>query len=59
MAIHNTGSQPKDIQFYAGVEWCLWNALDDFTNFQRNFSTGEVEIKDSVIYHKNRIPGAA
>ena len=52
VAIHNTGSQSKDIQFYAGVEWCLWNALDDFTNFQRNFSTGEVEIKDSVIYHK-------
>ena len=22
------------------------------TNFQRNFSTGEVEIQDSVIYHK-------
>ena len=34
------------------MEFCLWNALDDQTNFQRNFSTGEVEIKDSVIYHK-------
>ena len=30
----------------------LWNAEDDMTNFQRNFNTGEVEIEDSVIYHK-------
>ena len=29
-----------------------WNALDDMTNFQRNFSTGEVEIEGSTIYHK-------
>ncbi|RTY98506.1 glycosyl transferase, partial [Flavobacterium bomense] len=32
--------------------WALWNAEDDMTNFQRNFSTGEVEVEDSVIYHK-------
>ena len=34
------------------MEWCLWNAAADMENFQRNFSTGEVEIEDSVIYHK-------
>ena len=33
-------------------EWALWNAATDMENFQRNFSTGEVEIEDSVIYHK-------
>jgi cellobiose phosphorylase len=26
--------------------------MDDMTNFQRNFSTGEVEVKGSAIYHK-------
>ena len=30
----------------------MWNAATDMENFQRNFSTGEVEIEDSVIYHK-------
>jgi cellobiose phosphorylase len=30
----------------------LWNAATDMENFQRNFSTGEVEIEGSVIYHK-------
>ncbi len=48
----NSGSTKKTFSLYSFVEWCLWNALDDMTNFQRNFSTGEVEIEDSVIYHK-------
>ena len=26
--------------------------MDDMTNFQRNFSTGEVEVHGSAIYHK-------
>jgi cellobiose phosphorylase len=34
------------------AEFCLWNAQDDATNFQRNFNTGEVEVEGSVIYHK-------
>ena len=34
------------------MEWCLWNAATDMENFQRNFSTGEVEVDGSTIYHK-------
>jgi cellobiose phosphorylase len=34
------------------VEWNLWNALDDMTNFQRNYNIGEVEVENSAIYHK-------
>ncbi len=48
----NNGKAAKKIKFFSFVEFCLWNALDDMTNFQRNFSTGEVEVKGSVIYHK-------
>ncbi len=48
----NKGKTVKKIKFFSFVEFCLWNALDDMTNFQRNFSTGEVEVKESVIYHK-------
>jgi cellobiose phosphorylase len=50
--ISNTSSTPKEIKLFSFVEFCLWNAYDDMTNFQRNFSTGEVEIEGSVIYHK-------
>ncbi|MBQ6858899.1 MAG: glycosyl transferase, partial [Clostridia bacterium] len=42
----------KEVSLHSFVEFCLWNAQDDTTNFQRNFSTGEVEIEGSAIYHK-------
>jgi len=42
----------KKIKLFSFQEWCLWNAATDMENFQRNFSTGEVEIEGSVIYHK-------
>jgi len=48
----NQGKTTKKFKLFSFVEWCLWNALDDMTNFQRNFSTGEVEVEDNVIYHK-------
>ena len=48
----NNSSSEKSIQLFSYVEWCLWNADDDMKNFQRNLSTGEVEIVDSTIFHK-------
>ena len=50
--IRNNGEDPKALKLFSFVEFCLWNAMDDMTNFQRNFSTGEVEIEGSTIYHK-------
>ena len=52
LKVTNTTDQPKDLRIFSYVEWCLWNAMDDMTNFQRNLSTGEVEIAGSTIYHK-------
>ena len=52
MTLTNCSDKPKRFKLYSLVEWCLWNALDDMTNFQRNLSTGEVEVEGSVIYHK-------
>jgi cellobiose phosphorylase len=50
--LKNNGAIRKKFKLFSFVEWCLWNAEDDMTNFQRNFSTGEVEVEGSVIYHK-------
>ena len=50
--LKNDGDAPKTFSLFSYVEWCLWNADDDMKNFQRNLSIGEVEIEDSVIYHK-------
>ncbi|MDE3741758.1 GH36-type glycosyl hydrolase domain-containing protein [Maribacter polysaccharolyticus] len=52
VTLKNTASDTKKLKLFSFIEWCLWNAEDDMTNFQRNFSTGEVEIQDSTIYHK-------
>ncbi|MDR0974102.1 MAG: glycosyl transferase [Ruminococcus sp.] len=56
MKLTNEGSAPKTFKLWSFLEWCLWDAQDDSTNFQRNFNTGEVELefteKSSVIYHK-------
>ena len=50
--IENRTPSPREISLFSFVEFCLWNAQDDSTNFQRNFSTGEVEVEGSAIYHK-------
>jgi cellobiose phosphorylase len=52
LTLSNTTDKVRKIQLFSFEEWCLWNAATDMENFQRNFSTGEVEIEGSVIYHK-------
>lgn len=61
LTIKNTGNSAKHLSVYSYIEFCLWNAVDDCNNFQRNFSTGEVEVQPeitigtsdmSAIYHK-------
>ena len=52
LTLKNTSNETKHLKLFSFAEWCLWNAATDMENFQRNFSTGEVEIDDSVIYHK-------
>jgi cellobiose phosphorylase len=51
VTLTNTSGAHKDVTLFSFVEFCLWDALDDMTNFQRNFSTGEVEIDGNAIYH--------
>jgi len=52
LTLTNRRDKPADLSVFSSVEFCLWNAQDDATNFQRNFNTGEVEIEEGVIYHK-------
>ena len=49
--IKNVGTAKKALKLWGLVEWCLWDAQDDATNFQRNYSTGQVEVEPQVIYH--------
>lgn len=52
LTLTNHTNETKKLKLFSFAEWCLWNAATDMENFQRNFSTGEVEVEGSVIYHK-------
>ncbi|MCQ2237262.1 MAG: glycosyl transferase, partial [Bacteroidales bacterium] len=52
VTLKNTTNAKKTIKLFSFAEWCLWNAATDMENFQRNFSTGEIEVDGSTIYHK-------
>ncbi len=52
LELDNLRQNSVSLSIFAGVEFCLWDAQDDATNFQRNYSVGEVEVVDGVIYHK-------
>ncbi len=52
LTLSNESSASKALKVFSFVEFCLWNAWDDQNNFQRNFSTGEVEVEGSIIFHK-------
>ena len=52
VTVKNEGRAAKSLRLFPFVEFCLWDAMDDASNFQRNYSTGEVEVVGSAIYHK-------
>ncbi len=52
LTLTNHADTAKTLDLFSYVEFCLWNAMDDMSNFQRNYSIGEVEVIGSRIYHK-------
>ena len=52
LTLKNETDATKELDVFSYVEFCLWDAIDDSSNFQRNFSTGEVEVEPGIIYHK-------
>jgi cellobiose phosphorylase len=57
VTVTNTSDAPKMFTMFSFAEFCLWNAQDDQTNYQRNLSIGEVEVEvdgpyGTAIYHK-------
>ena len=50
--VTNRRERSAELAVFSAIEFCLWDAQDDSTNFQRNFNIGEVEVENGVIYHK-------
>ncbi len=52
LTLTNQRGQAANLSVFSALEFCLWDALEDASNFQRNLSVGQVEVVDEVIYHK-------
>jgi cellobiose phosphorylase len=52
LKVTNTRKKKAKVSVFSSLEFCLWDAWDDQTNFQRNFNIGQVEVEEGVIYHK-------
>ena len=65
VTLTNEGGSDSDLSLFSAIGFCLWDANDDATNFQRNYSIGQVEVESpspdgrgvrgeglTVIYHK-------
>jgi len=53
LKLSNKRAKAAELSVFSAIEFCLWDAMDDGNNFQRNYSIGEVEVEDGVIYHKS------
>ncbi|MEI6494021.1 MAG: glycosyl hydrolase family 65 protein [Verrucomicrobiota bacterium] len=51
-SVRNRSSSPKSVRLFSFVEFCLFEALNDMTNYQRTYSIGEVEVEGALIFHK-------
>ena len=47
-AVAKYRQEAAHLSLFSSIEFCLWDAWDDATNFQRNFSIGEVEVEGGV-----------
>ncbi|MGM9549317.1 MAG: GH36-type glycosyl hydrolase domain-containing protein [Faecousia sp.] len=52
LVLTNQTNAEKIVHVWGVMEWCLWNAVDDSQNYQRNLNIAESEVDGGVIYHK-------
>ncbi len=52
--VTNHRAEAADLSLFSAVEFALWEAWDDQTNYQRNLNTGQMEVDEAggIIYHK-------
>lgn len=52
VSLTNKGEKTKEVTLFSFIEFCLWNAYDDMTNYQRTLNIGDVEVEGSAVFHK-------
>ena len=51
LEIKNESKKARDLSIFSFVEFCLWDTVQDSTNFQRTWSIGEAHCEGNIIYH--------
>lgn len=50
VTLTNASASDADLSLVSAIEFCLWDAHDDATNYQRNYSIGQVEIESPSLH---------
>ena len=56
VTLTNESGSESDLSLFSAIEFCLWDANDDATNFQRNYSIGQVEVVDAKFAQSLKCP---
>lgn len=54
LEVKNTEKKARDLSFFSFVEFCLWDALNDMTDYQYNLNIGQTDYQENIIYHLSR-----
>jgi cellobiose phosphorylase len=56
MEVTNKTKKPRNLKAISFVEFCLWDALNDMTDFQYNLNIAEMEVdkKTNTLFHLSR-----
>jgi cellobiose phosphorylase len=49
--VGNTSKKKRAISLFTYVEFCLWDAVNDMTDFQYNLNIGQTKYRGNAIYH--------
>ena len=49
--VKNNTNKARSISLFTYVEFCLWDALNDMTDYQYNLNIGKTEFKNNCMYH--------
>lgn len=47
----NNTKRKRNLSFFTYVEFCLWDAHNDMTDFQYNLNIGETTFRNNALYH--------
>ncbi len=51
LKVANASKKERKISLFTYAEFCMWDAINDMTDFQYNLNIGQTKFQDNAIYH--------